>query len=138
MSISTVFGNAQQWAQTHFGGAGRSPPRSASGVTLAAGWARAPGASIPRLSQGQAYASKAAYQLLGHAQATPGGAEASHRQIVTRQFQVPGTCLLVEDTTALSWPEAAGRRAGPGPVGPGKATSQGVLLHSLVAAVACC
>ena len=47
---------------------------------------------------------------------------------------VPGTCLLVEDTTELSWPEAAERRAGLGPVGPGKSTSQGVLLHSLVAA----
>ena len=103
-------------------------------VRLAAGWAREPGASIPRLSQGQAYASKAAYQLLGHAQATPDALQAHHRQVVTWQLQAPGTYLLVEDTTELSWPEAAERRAGLGPVGPGKAYSQGVLLHSLVAA----
>ena len=46
----------------------------------------------------------------------------------------PGIFLLVKDTTELSWPEAAARRLAPGPVGPGKATSQGVRLHSLVAA----
>ena len=70
----------------------------------------------------------------GHAQATPEALQAPHRQVVTRQLQGPGTYLLVEDTTELSWPEAAERRAGLGPVGPGNAMSQGVLLHSLVAA----
>ena len=135
MSISTGFGEAQQWAQTHFGGVGLGDVRRARRVVrLAAGWARAPGASIPGLSQGQAYASKAAYQLLGHAQATPEALQAPHRRVITRQLQAPGTYLLVEDTTELSWPEATERRAGLGPVGPGKATSQGVLLHSLVAA----
>jgi len=53
---------------------------------------------------------------------------------VGQQLQAPGTFLLVEDTTELSWPEAAARRAGLGLVGPGKATSQGILLHLLVAA----
>ena len=135
MSISTGFGNAQQWAQTHFEGVSLGDVRRSRRVcTLAAGWAREPGASIPRLSQGQAYAGKAAYQLLGHAQATPDALQAAHRQLVGQQLQAPGTYLLVEDTTELSWPEAAERRAGLGPVGPGKARSQGVLLHSLVAA----
>jgi hypothetical protein len=77
---------------------------------------------------------KAAYQLLGHAQARPDALQAPHRQQVAQQLQGPGTFLLVEDTTELSWPEVAERRAGLGPVGPGKACSQGVLLHSLVAA----
>jgi len=135
MSISTGFGEAQQWAQTHFGGVALGDLRRRRRVcTLAAGWAREPGASIPRLSQGQTYASKAAYQLLGHAQVTPDALQAPHRQQVGQQLQAPGTFLLVEDTTELSWPEAAERRPGLGPVGPGKATSQGVLLHSLVAA----
>ena len=135
MSISTHFGDPQQWARTHFEGVLLGDVRrSRRVVTLAAGWARQPGASIPGLSQGQAYASKAAYQLLGHAQTTPDALQAPHRHAVTQQLQAPGTFLLVEDTTELSWPEAAERRAGLGPVGPGKATSQGVLLHSLVAA----
>ncbi|RZK47016.1 MAG: hypothetical protein EOO59_18410, partial [Hymenobacter sp.] len=135
MSILTQFGEAQQWAQTHFGGVALGDVRRSRRVaTLAAGWARQPGASIPQLSQGQAYASKAAYQLLGQAQATPDALQAPHCQLVSQQLQAPGAFLLVEDTTALSWPEAAQRRPGLGPVGPGKATSQGVLLHSLVAA----
>ena len=59
MSISTDFGDAQQWAQTHFGGVGLGDVRrTRRAVTLAAAWAREPGASIPRLSQGQTYASK--------------------------------------------------------------------------------
>jgi hypothetical protein len=135
MRISTQFGDAQQWAHTHFGRVRLGDVRrSRRVVRLAAGWAREPGASIPRLSQGQAYASKAAYQVLGHAQTTPDALQAPHRQQVGQQLQAPGTYLLVEDTTELSWPEAAERRAGLGPVGPGKATSQGVLLPSLVAA----
>ena len=135
MSISTQFGEAPQWAQTHFGGVELGDIRRTRRVVeLTAGWAREPGASIPRLSQGQAYASKAAYQLLGHAQTTPDALQGPHRQLVAQQLQAPGTFLLVEDTTELSWPEAAARRAGLGPVGPGKARSQGVLLHSLVAA----
>jgi len=102
------------------------------GGRRAAGRAREPGASSPRLSQ--AYASKAASQVLGHAQTTPDALQAPHRQQVGQQLQAPGTYLLVEDTTEWSWPEAAERRAGRGPVGPGKATRQGVLLHALVAA----
>ncbi len=50
-------------------------------------------------------------------------------------LQAPGTYLLVEDTAALSWLEAAERQAGLGPMEPGKARSAlGVLRHSLVAA----
>ncbi|AMR28439.1 hypothetical protein A0257_15960 [Hymenobacter psoromatis] len=135
MSISTHFGDPQQWAQTHFGEVRLGDVRRRQRVcTLAAGWARQPGASIPQLSRGQPYASKAAYQLLSHSQTTPDALQAPHRQLVSQQLHVPGTYLLVEDTTELSWPEAAERRAGLGPVGPGKARSQGVLLHSLVAA----
>jgi len=71
MRISTHFGEAQRWAQTHFGvvalGDVRSPRRV---CTLATGWARQPEASSAQLSQGQVYDSKAAYQLLGQGQAT--------------------------------------------------------------------
>lgn len=135
MSLSTGFGVAQQWAQTHFGNVHLGDVRRTRRVVrLAAGWARQPGASIPRLSQGQAYASKAAYHMLAQARTTPEVIQAPHRAVVRQQLQAPGTFLLVEDTTELSWPEAAERRAGLGPVGQGKAYSQGVLLHSLVAA----
>ena len=135
MSISTHFCDAQLWAQTHFGGTGLGDVRrSRRVVTLAAGWARQPGATIPQVGAGQAGASKAAYRLLGSAAATPEALQAPHRAVVRQALQAPGTCLLVEDTSELSWPETEERRPGLGPVGPGKATSQGVLLHSLVAA----
>ena len=140
MSISTHFCDPQLWAQTHFGGTSLGDARrSRRVVTLAAGWARQPGATIPQLSAGQAGASKAAsskaaYRLLGSAAATPEALQAPHQVLVGQALQLPGTYLLVEDTTELSWPEAEQRRPGLGPVGPGKATSQGVLLHSLVAA----
>ena len=79
MSISTDFGDASQWVHTHFGGVGLGDVRrNRRVVTLAAGWAREPGATIPRLSQ--AYAGKAAYQLLGHAQTTPEALQAPRHQ----------------------------------------------------------
>ena len=71
-------------------------------VTLAAGWVRQPGVSIPGLSQGHAYARKAAYQWLGHAHATPDALQATHQQYMGRQTQVPGSYLLIENTTELS------------------------------------
>ncbi len=135
MSISTHFCDPQLWAQTHFGGTSLGDARrSRRVVTLAAGWARQPGATIPQLSAGQAGASKAAYRLLGSVTTTPEALQGPHQAVVRHALQAPGTYLLVEDTSELNWPEAEERRPGLGPVGPGKATSQGVLLHSLVAA----
>ena len=62
MSISTDYGDASQWAHTRFGGVGLGDVRrNRRVVTLVAGWAREPGATIPRLNQGQVYVSKAAY-----------------------------------------------------------------------------
>ena len=135
MSISTPFSDASLWAQTHFGGTRLgNTRRSARVCTLVSGWARQPGASIPRLHAGHGYASKAAYQSLGLPSAPPDALQAPHRQLIRQQLQAAGTYLLVEDITELNWPEAAERRPGLGPVGSGKATSQGVLLHSLMAA----
>ena len=130
MSIATHFCDLLIWAQHHFGAAALGDVRRRRLVALAASWCRQPGVSIPRLSQGQPGASKAAYRLLDHPQATPDAFQQPHRQLVSQQLPAPGTYLLIEDTTELSWPEAAVRRAGLGPVGPGKARSQGVLLGS--------
>ncbi|HTE20434.1 MAG TPA: IS4 family transposase [Armatimonadota bacterium] len=135
MSISTHFTDPQLWAQTHFGGTALGDARRSRRVLqLATGWAQQPGATIPQLGVEQAGASKAAYRLLSSARATPAALQAPHQALVRQAMHTAGTFLLVEDTTELSWPEAAERRPGLGPVGAGKATSQGVLLHSLVAA----
>ena len=72
MRISKQFCDAQQWARTHFGAVQLGDVRRQRRVcTLVAGWARQPGASIPQLGAGSAYASKAAYHLLGEAVVTP-------------------------------------------------------------------
>ena len=135
MSISQHFCDAGQWAQTHFGGVPLGDVRRTRRVcTLAAGWARQPGASIPRLGAGSAYAGKAAYHLLGSAAATPDTLQGPHRALVLQQLQQAGTYLLLEDTTQLRWAPATARRAGLGPVGASVSGEQGVLLHSLVAA----
>ena len=135
MRVSTDFGDAVGWAQRHFGTVQLGDVRRTRRVCrLAAGWARQPGASIPRLSGGQAYASKAAYQVLSHAQTTPEALQCAHRQQVRELIQRPGTYLLVEDTTELRWCSDAAQRPGLGPVGRGRSAGQGVLLHSVVAA----
>ena len=138
MTISTNFCDPVRWAQTHFAGAPLGDQRrTARLVQVAAGWARQPGASIPRLSAGQAGASKAAYRLLGRSELTPDALQTPHRAGVRQQLHAGGTYLLIEDTTEVIWPAAPatrGRRPGLGPVGAGADHQQGVLLHSLVAA----
>jgi hypothetical protein len=92
MSISTHFCDPQLWAQTHFGGTVLGDARrSRRVVTLATGWARQPGASIPQLRAGQAGASKAAYRLLGSATATPEALQGPHQAVVRQALQAPGT-----------------------------------------------
>ena len=135
MRISQQFCDVQQWACTHFGTVQLGDVRRQRRVcTLVAGWARQPGASIPQLGAGSAYASKAAYQLLSGVAVTPDILQEPHRQLVHQQLQQAGTYLLIEDTTQLRWAPATARRAGLGPVGAGASGEQGVLLHSLVAA----
>jgi hypothetical protein len=135
MSISEQFCDAQQWAHRHFGTVQVGDSRRRRRVcTLVAGWARQPGASIPQLGAGVAYASKAAYHLLRQPSVTPDVLQAPHRQIVQVSLQQPGTYLLVEDTTQLRWFWSARPRPGLGPVAATKQAEQGVLLHSVVAA----
>ena len=135
MSLSAQFCDAQHWAQQHFGTVEVGDIRRRRRVcTLVAGWARQPGASIPQLGAGVAYASKAAYHLLSQPGVTPDVLQAPHRQLVHAQLQQPGTYLLVEDTTQLRWSRSARPRPGLGPVAATKHAEQGVLLHSLVAA----
>jgi hypothetical protein len=135
MSICQQFCDATQWAHQHFGTVQVGDVRRRRQVcTLVAGWARQPGASIPPLGAGVAYASKAAYQLLGQPGVTPDVLPTPHRQLVQEQLQQAGTYLLVEDTTQLRWSWSARPRPGLGPVAANKQGEQGALLHSVVAA----
>ncbi|RZJ94345.1 MAG: hypothetical protein EOO60_03265 [Hymenobacter sp.] len=134
MSLSQQFCDAQQWAHTQFGTVQLGDVRRWRRVcTLVAGWARQPGASIPQLGAGVAYASKVVYHLLSQPGITPDVLQTPHRQAVAEQLQQPGTYLLVEDTTQLRWSYSTRPRPGLGPVAATKHAEQGALLHSLVA-----
>lgn len=120
------------WAHEHFGGAALSDVRRVRRV-VAVGRAMAeqPGRSIPQLFD-SAYEIKATYNLFRHPEATPENLQAGHRAHVREALREPGTHLLLEDTSEISW---AGRALIPGlgPVGPGKERHQGFLLHSTLA-----
>lgn len=88
MHIAQQFCDAQQWARIHFGAVQLDDVyRQQRVCTLVASWVRLPGASVPQLGAGSAYASKAAYQLLGGVAVTPNILQGPHRQLVHPQLQ---------------------------------------------------
>ena len=91
------------WAEQHFGTANLGDRRRVQrAVTLAAGLARQPGGSIPQLFLHR-YDVKAAYTLLDRPEATPQHLQAGHSSLVKARLQMPGTYLLLEDSTELGW-----------------------------------
>ena len=91
------------WAQQHFGAAQLGDiKRVRRAVTLAAGMARQPGSSIPQLFLHR-YDVKAAYTLLDHPEVTPQHLQAGHQSLVKARLHMPGTYLLLEDSTELGW-----------------------------------
>ena len=64
--------------------------------------ARQPGGSIPQLFLHR-YDVKAAYTLLDRPEVTPEHLQAGHQSLVKARLQMPGTYLLLEDSTELGW-----------------------------------
>ena len=104
-------------------------------VTIATAMATNPDRSIPKMFL-QAYDIKAAYNFFSHPEATPDNLQLAHREVVLEQMHLPGRCLLLEDTSEMSW---SGKLpiAGLGPIGPGASGLQGFHLHSVLAARWC-
>jgi Transposase DNA-binding/Transposase Tn5 dimerisation domain len=124
--------NPRLWAERHFSGAALSDVRRVERVeTIAEAMAARPGESIPQLFAHR-YDVKAAYQLFQLAEVTPDNLQVGHRECVLAALEKPGTYLLLEDTSELSW---AGHQPieGLGPVGASKDGQQGFLLHSVLA-----
>ncbi len=91
------------WAQQHFEAAVLGDRRRVQrAVTLAAGMARQPGGSIPQLFLHR-YDVKAAYTLLDRPEVTPQGLQAGRQSLVKVRLQMPGTYLLLEDSTERGW-----------------------------------
>jgi Transposase DNA-binding len=120
------------WAAQEFADAELGDVRRADRlVTIAGAMAMAPGASIPELFA-RAYDVKAAYTFFSDEHVVPDEVQATHRHQVQQAMRAPGTVLLTEDTTDLSW---SGKQAIPGlgPIGNSRKGLQGVLLHSVLA-----
>jgi hypothetical protein len=122
----------QAWAQTHFAGATLAhPARNRRIQTIAAAMAHDPGRSIPGLFTNR-YDVKAAYDVFDHPEATPDHIQAGHRHWVRDQVSRSGEFLLIEDTTAVSYPQRQPIR-GLGSVGHSSEGQKAFHLHSVLA-----
>lgn len=132
MLISSYELEPYRWATDHFADLDLGDVRrDARVITLGQAFATYPGRSLPQLFPRWSEL-KAAYSLFARPEATPEQLQASHRELVSAALQQPGTYLLPEDTTELSW---AGRQpiVGLGPVGSSPDGQLGFLLHSTLA-----
>lgn len=124
--------DAAQWAAQQFADLDLGDiRRDQRVVTIAAAMAAYPGGSLPQLFTRWADL-KAAYHLLAHESSTPDELQATHRELVAAALAQPGTYLLPEDTTDLSW-QGRAPIAGLGPIGPQQEGARGFLLHSVLA-----
>lgn len=94
------------WAQKNFDQVTLGDKRRTRRVIkLAKQYAFSPGKSIPQLFD-DVYSIKATYELFKLKQATPDNLQKGHKQLVYQELQKPGTYLLIEDTSVLSWGQA--------------------------------
>lgn len=122
-----------RWAEVHFGEAPLTDLRRVERLKkIGEAMAANPGASIPRLFA-RPYDVKAAYTFFNHPEVEPDAVQSAHRAWVLEQLERPGTYLLIEDTTDLDW---TGRAPIPGlgPIGNHREGTQGLRLHSVLAA----
>jgi hypothetical protein len=126
-----MYQEPQRWAQAQFAGATLTDIRRVARVQkIAEAMAVHPGRSIPKLCRSP-YAVKATYNLCNHEEATPENLQAGHRALVREAMQQPGSYLLLEDTTELSW---SGKQAiaGLGPIGNSATGLQGFFVHTVL------
>lgn len=123
----------RRWAALHFGeGPFRDVRRTRRLQAIGEALAASPGASIPRLFA-RPYDVKATYAFFAHPEVDVDSVQSVHRAWVMEQWERSGTHLLIEDTTELDWSGRA-RIAGLGPIGNRNHGTQGIRLHSVLAA----
>ena len=125
---------AQRFAQEQFGRASLGDERRTRRlVEVAAAFARGGGGenggTITSVIRDWSQA-KAAYRLLDRPEVTHEAVLAGHSQRVLEATAVPGDYLLIEDTTTVAYPDAAGTR-GLGPIG--EDYTRGLWVHSTLA-----
>lgn len=131
MTASFLALSPAEFARSEFGGSALGDKRRTNRL-VAIGQAAAafPGHSICSLFQ-RAYDMNAAYDFFKQDYARPDSVQASHRGLARARCSLPGTYLLLEDTSDIAFP---GREPVPGlgPIGNDKGT-QGFHLHSVLA-----
>ena len=131
--LSLHEGTPEQWARIHFGKVDLGHfSRNCRVETTAAAMAANPGVSTPQLFS-RTYDIEAASTLYAHPSATPDNLQQGHRDWVQTQLAQPGTYLLLEDTTTLSFSHRRVPVPGLGAIGDGTAGYQGFFLHSVLA-----
>ncbi len=120
------------WAHKHFAKATLGDQRRVRRViNIAQHLAHSPGKSIPQLFDNN-YAIKASYELFKHEKSTPDNLQSGHRNMVYQELKKPGTYLLIEDTSELSWTGNMPIK-GLGPIGSNAKKAQGFFLHTVLA-----
>jgi Transposase DNA-binding len=131
--LSLHEGDPQLWARTHFGEVELGNfSRNRRVETIAAALATHPGASTPQLFD-RTYDVDATSRLYDHPTATPDNLQQGHRARVRDRLAQPGTALLLEDTTTVSFSHRHMAIPGRGAIGDGTEGYQGFFLHSVLA-----
>jgi hypothetical protein len=131
--LSLHEGDPQLWARAHFGKVDLGNfSRNCRVETIAAAMATNPGVPTPQLFS-RTYDVAATYTLYDHHTATPDHLQQGHRAWVQGQLARPGTYLLLEDTTTVSFSHRHVAIPGLGAIGDGTAGYQGFFLHSVLA-----
>jgi hypothetical protein len=131
--LSLHQGDPERWARTHFGTVDLGHfTRNCRVETTAAAMAARPGVPTPQLFD-RPYDVEATYTLYAHPTATPDALQQGHRTWVRGQLARPGTSLLLEDTTTVSFSHRSRPIPGLGAIGDGSDGLQGFFLHSVLA-----
>ena len=121
------------WAKENFGSVQLYDKRRTKRLTnIACRLAENKGSSLARLFDGW-YDTKATYNLLKLNVMTPNNIQSSHRKLTTENMlNWPNDVLAIEDSSELEWNNHQAID-GLGPIGSGRKSDQGFILHSTLA-----
>lgn len=125
--------NIQEWATTHFGTTSLFNKKKVKRlIGIATRLAEAKGTSLARLFDNW-YDTKATYHLLKQTIMTPDCIQSPHRKIAYQNIENwEGDVLAIEDSSEFEWNHKESIK-GLGPVGSGRDSDQGFILHSTLA-----
>jgi hypothetical protein len=133
MKTNTIKSRTLIWAEENFGTVQLYDKRRTKRLSnIACRLAENKGSSLARLFDGW-YDTKATYNLLKLNVMTPDIIQSSHRKLsITNMLNWPNDVLAIEDSSELEWNHHQAIE-GLGPIGSGRKSDQGFILHSTLA-----